>query len=130
MNQKPKLFDPHETEPDTSRAGGRSWIFQGAEGLTMQYSEIFSDPISTTHVHEDYEQIIMILAGKANFWCGDEYYELSEGCIMAVPPHVPHGIQQRTDSEVDLKVLEIFCPKDPARPESPKVRSAGHLNWE
>lgn len=130
MSNKPALFDPHETQPDTSRAGGRSWIFQGAAGLTMQYSEIFSDPISTTHVHEDYEQIIMILAGKANFWCGEEYYELSEGCIMVVPPHVPHGIQQRTDSTVDLKVLEIFCPKDPARPESPKVRSVDHLNWD
>ena len=130
MSEKPILFDTHETEPDTSRPGGRSWIFQGSEKLTMQYSEIFSDPESMTHVHEDYEQIIMILAGKADFWCGEEYYELSEGCIMLVPPHVPHGIRQRTDSTVDLKVLEIFCPKDPARPESPRVRSAGHVNWD
>ena len=82
-----------------------------------------------THTHDDYEQFIMILAGKANFWCGDEYYELSEGCIMVVPPHVPHGIQQRTDSSVDLKILEIFCPADPGRPQSPKIRDLGHFNW-
>lgn len=130
MNEKPFLFDTHETEPDTSRAGGRSWIFKGSERLTMQYSEIFSNPESSTHVHEDYEQIIMILAGKANFWCGEQYYELTEGCIMVVPPKVPHGIQQRTDTAEDLKVLEIFCPADLTRQQSPRVRSVGHLNWD
>ena len=127
---KPILFDFSERQPDTSRAGGRSWIFQGSEKLTMQYSEIFSDPESSTHIHEDYEQIVMIMAGKADFWCGEEYYELSEGCIMVIPPHVPHGIKQRTDSSVDLKVLEIFCPKDPARPESPRISSVGHTHWD
>lgn len=130
MSEKPVLFDTHETEPDTSRAGGRSWIFKGSERLTMQYSEIFSDPESSTHVHEDYEQVIMILAGKANFWCGEQYYELTEGCIMVVPPNIPHGIQQRTDSTEDLKVLEIFCPADLARKQSPRVRNVGHLNWD
>ena len=65
-----------------------------------------------THTHDDYEQIIMILAGKANFWCGDEYYELSEGCIMVVPPHVPHGIQQRTDSDRKFPTFTgaMICP--------------------
>lgn len=48
MNKKPILFDTHETEPDTSRPGGRSWIFQGSKLLTMQYSEIFSSPESMT----------------------------------------------------------------------------------
>lgn len=129
MALKPNLFDPKERIPDTSRPGGRSWIFQGAAGLTMQYSEIFSDPDSSTHVHEDYEQVIMILQGKANFWCGEEYYELDEGCIMVCPPGVPHGIQKRTDSTVDLRVLEIFCPADRVRAESPKAMESKHFNW-
>ena len=130
MSKKPILFDTHETQPDTSRPGGRSWIFQGSEKLTIQYSEIFSNPESMTHTHPDYEQIIMITAGKANFWCGDEYYELSAGCMMVVPPNVPHGIQSRTDSSEDLKVIEIFCPKATERPQSPRVTDVGHLNWE
>lgn len=130
MDKKPILFDTNETQPDTSRPGGRSWIFQGSEKLTIQYSEIFSDPESMTHVHTDYEQVIMITQGKANFWCGDEYYELSAGCIMVVPPNVPHGIQSRTDSTEDLKVIEIFCPKANERTQSPRVSDAGHLNWE
>lgn len=130
MSNKPKLFDTHETQPDTSRPGGRSWIFQGPEHLTVQYSEIFGDPESMTHIHEDYEQVIMIMGGKANFWCGDEYYELSKGCMMVVPPNTPHGIQKRTDSEEELVVIELFCPADRTRPESPKVRSLGHINWD
>lgn len=130
MTEKPKLFDKNETQPDTSREGGRSWIFQGPETCTIQYSEIFGFPPSMKHTHEDYEQIIIITAGKADFWCGDEYYELSAGCMMAVPPHVPHGIHQRTDSEDELRIIEIFCPADRTRPESPKIRSVGHINWE
>lgn len=130
MSEKPKLFDKNERTPDTSREGGRSWIFQGADTLTVQYSEIFSYPPDLTHVHDDYEQIIIITAGSANFWCGDEFYELSAGCMMVVPPHVPHGIQKRTDSEEELRIIEIFSPADRARPESPRVKSVGHLNWD
>jgi len=129
MVGKPALFDVHETEPDTSRPGGRSWIFQGATSVTIQYSEIFSNPESATHFH-DYEQIIMITKGRANFWCGEEFYELSEGCFMVVPANVPHGIQQRTDSEETLNVVEIFCPRAEERPQSPKVSNAGHINWD
>ena len=129
MTEKPELFDPKERVPDTSRPGGRSWIFQGATGLTMQYSEIFGDPDSSTHVHEDYEQIIMVLQGKANFWCGEQYYELAEGCVMVCPPGVPHGIQKRTDSSAELRVLELFCPADRQRPESPCAAASTHLNW-
>lgn len=128
MATKPELFDIHETTPDTSRPGGRSWIFQGSEKLTIQYSEIFSYPQSGTHVH-DYEQIIMITAGRANFWCGEEFYELSAGCFMVVPPNVPHGIESRTGEE-DLQVVEIFCPKASERPQSPKTKSVGHINWD
>ena len=129
MERRPALFDMQETQPDTSREGGRSWIFQGAKGVTIQYSEIFSSPESSTHFH-DYEQVIMVTQGKANFWCGDEFYELTEGCFMVVPPNVPHGIQSRTDCNQDLKVVEIFCPRAEERQESPRISNAGHINWD
>lgn len=126
---KPKLFDSHETTPDTSREGGRSWIFQGSEHMTIQYSEIYGFPPDITHVHEDYEQVIIITAGKADFWCGDQFYELSAGCMMVVPPNTPHGIHQRFDTEEDLQVIELFCPADRNRPESPRVTESKHTNW-
>ncbi|MCR4443007.1 MAG: cupin domain-containing protein [Peptococcaceae bacterium] len=126
---KPILFDYHEAEPDTSRPGGRTYVFQGSEHVTIQYSEIFSDPENFTHTH-DYEQVIIILGGKANFWCDGVAYGMSEGCYMVVPPNVAHGIEKRIGDE-ELRVLEVFYPKRTAdRIQSRRVTRLGHQNWD
>lgn len=126
---KPALFDCGERLPDTSRPGGRSWIFQGSDHLTYQYSEIFSDPDSSTHTHP-FEQTILIMGGKANFWCDSVVYEMAEGCFMQIPADIPHGIEQRIGDEL-LKVLEVFYPKRTEdRTESERVKNLCHLNWD
>ncbi|MCR4443142.1 MAG: cupin domain-containing protein [Peptococcaceae bacterium] len=126
---KPVLFDYHEAEPDTSRPGGRTYYFQGSENMTIQYLEIFSDPESNTHKH-DYEQIVIILGGKANFRCDGVSYEMSEGCCMVVPPNADHGIEKKNGDET-LRVLGIFYPKRKADcVQSKRIANLGHQNWD
>ncbi|MCR4443210.1 MAG: cupin domain-containing protein [Peptococcaceae bacterium] len=125
---KPILFDYHEAEPDTSRPGGRSYFFQGSENVTIQYIEIFSEPETNTHKH-DYEQMVIILEGKASFICDGVSYEMSEGCYMVVPPNAEHGIEKKI-GDGTLRILDVFYPKRAGCVQSKRVKNLGHQNWD
>lgn len=125
MNEKVELFDFEERQPDVGRPGGRTWVFNGADHLSVKYSEMW-DPATSLHAHES-EQINIVLSGKVLFRVGDSVYELSKGTIIRIPPNQPHGLEKKLSDE-DFRVIQLIAPKEAAA-ESPRVKNMGHEGW-
>jgi quercetin dioxygenase-like cupin family protein len=43
------------------------------------------------HLHENEDEIFLMLAGQAIFWFGGERHELGEGGVIFLPRNVPHA---------------------------------------
>lgn len=125
MNDKVELFDLDERQPNVKMPGGRTWVFQGADYLTIKYSEMW-DPALSLHAHEN-EQINIVLSGKVLFRVGDEVYELTKGSAIRIPPNQPHGLEKKLSAE-DFRVIQLIAPKDVGE-ESPRVKTMGHEGW-
>lgn len=91
------------------REGVTRKAFTG-EGATVAINYFKPDHAPAPHSHK-YEQIAMILKGKAKFNIGDEEVILSEGGIVVIPPNVEHYLQVIGDEDVEN--LDIFTPKRP-----------------
>jgi uncharacterized cupin superfamily protein len=59
------------------------------------------------HSH-DFEQLVMILAGKANYHVGDTVYACEPGSVLRVPAHTVHFIEVTGDETV--LNLDVFAP--------------------
>ena len=126
MNDQVELFDFEERQPDTNRPGGKTWVFNGADRMSIQYSEMW-DPALVMHEHEN-EQVNIVLGGRVLFRVGDSVYELTKGSIIRIPPHQPHGLEKKL-SEEDFQVIQLMVPKKEGTPESPRVKDLGHEGW-
>lgn len=84
MNDQVELFDFEERQPNIKMPGGRTWVFNSADHLTVKYFEMW-DPALVMHSHEA-EQINIVLSGKVLFRVGDGVYELRKGSIIRIPP--------------------------------------------
>ena len=87
MSNKVELFDFEERQPNVKMPGGRTWVFNSADNLTVKYSEIW-DPAVSMHAHEA-EQVNIVLGGKVLFRVGEEVYELHKGTIIRFLPTSP-----------------------------------------
>jgi len=126
MNDKVMLFDMEERQPDTGRSGGQTWVFTGADSLTVQYSEMW-DPALVMHSHPN-EQINLVLSGEVLFRVGDSDYELKKGCIIRIPPNQPHGLVEKRGEE-DFKVIQLIAPAAEQYVESQRTNNKGHFGW-
>jgi quercetin dioxygenase-like cupin family protein len=59
------------------------------------------------HVHE-FDQIAMIVSGRANYQVGDEPNEMGPGSIVLVPAGVEHYIEPIGDEVV--RNIDVFAP--------------------
>lgn len=125
MNDKVELFDFEERQPDVKRPGGRTWVFNGPDYLSVKYSEMW-DPATSMHAHEN-EQINIVLSGKVLFRVGESVYELTKGTIIRIPPNQPHGLEKKLSDE-DFRVIQLIAPKESVS-ESPRVKDMGHEGW-
>lgn len=125
MNDKVELFDLEERQPNVKMPGGRTWVFNSADHLTVKYSEMW-DPALTMHAHEA-EQINIVLSGKALFRVGDNVYELRKGSIIRIPPNAPHGLEKKIGDE-EFHVIQLVAPKE-GTPESARVKVRGLEGW-
>lgn len=57
------------------------------------------------HAHEA-EQVLIILEGEEDHFCGEEKFLMKAGDICVHPPNVPHGGHTKTG----FKGIDIFCP--------------------
>lgn len=126
MNDQVNLFDLEERQPDTGRPGGKTWVFNGAERMSIQYSEMW-DPALVLHAHEN-EQVNIVLGGHVLFRVEDEVFELTKGCIIRIPPNKSHGLEKKLSDE-DFRVIQLMVPKKEGVPESPRTADKGHQGW-
>ena len=125
MSDKTELFDLAERQPNVKMPGGRTWVFNSADQLTIKYSEMW-DPALVMHAHEA-EQINIVLGGKVLFRVGENVYELTKGTMLRIPPNVPHGLEKKLSDE-DFRVIQLVAPKE-GTPESARVKTMGHEGW-
>ena len=57
------------------------------------------------HVHDDAEEVAIYLKGRGLRTVGDEQYEVVPGTVAYVPPGVPHGLQNLSETEP----IELIC---------------------
>lgn len=125
MNDKVELFDLEERQPNDKMPGGRTWVFQGSDYMTIKYSEMW-DPALSLHEHPE-EQVNLVVGGKALFQVGEAVYELQRGNIIRIPPNQPHGLVKKLSHE-NFQVIQLIAPSQPAQ-ESARVRDMGHQGW-
>ncbi len=93
----------------TIRAGMERKAVTG-EGATLALHRIQPGHELLPHSHH-FEQIVYMIAGRADFHVGDEVHRLEPGGVLVIPSNVVHYIQVIGD-EVAIE-LDIFTPKRP-----------------
>ena len=58
--------------------------------------------ITPTHQHRDSEETITVLAGRGEFWLGDESTVLDAGSTILIPPHTWHGFRNVGDEPLRI----------------------------
>ena len=44
-----------------------------------------------THTHSRESEVFRVISGTFRFWCGTETFDVPPGTVVTLPPHVPHG---------------------------------------
>lgn len=87
---------------------GSSYGFVGAEhdnvAISMFLVEAQPGRGAPLHAH-DYDEVVLVLAGRSRFVLGNEIRELTAGNIAVVKAHTPHGFVNC--GEDTLKQLDI-----------------------
>ena len=61
-----------------------------------------------SHVHEDFDQIAMIIRGRAIYHVGDVHNDMGAGSIVLIPAGVRHSIEPVGDETVQN--IDVFAP--------------------
>ena len=75
----------------------------GAENFAMRCFDIAPGGQSAHHAH-DWEHEAFILEGRGLVVCGDEKRRVGPGCVIFIPPDVPHHFENLGDA-----VLRFLC---------------------
>ncbi|MFI6279726.1 cupin domain-containing protein [Streptomyces sp. NPDC050988] len=59
--------------------------------LTVGRFDVSKGEAPPFHVHNNEDEVFLLLAGSALVWAGDEELELREGGIVFLPRRIPHG---------------------------------------
>jgi len=95
----------------------------GAKNITLNYAVHAPGTVFTPHVHEESEDVIIVLKGKGEIRSGDSLLPFEAGDALYVPAGVFHGTINTGDEP--LVMFSCQAPPDPAlytgekdRPES------------
>ena len=84
----------------------------GAENITLNYAIHAPGAVFTPHVHEQSEDVIVVLEGKGEIRSGDRLLPFAAGDVLYVPPGVRHGTINTGDKP--LVMFSCQAPPDPA----------------
>ena len=56
------------------------------------------------HMHNNEDEVFLLLAGSALVWAGDEQHELREGGVVFLPRRIPHSYRI-TSEKADLLLI-------------------------
>jgi len=59
------------------------------------------------HKHDDFDQLAMIVSGRANYWIDNVPYEMGPGSFLLVPAGSMHRIEPL---EAGVLNLDVFAP--------------------
>jgi len=106
MNELP--WEDHPTMPHVSRQRMITQDQFGPDSPTVLTVRIAVGAEVPEHVHENSEDILCILAGKATMWVdGTGNIELYQGVVVRVPRNVRHRIFAVTET---LVIYDVFSP--------------------
>lgn len=112
MNQGSKLLDFSKCAWEERSAFAKLLVYQGAQNLTVAIGEMKPGGPHKPHAHR-YEQVILVISGQALLHIGDQFYPMTPGCIMAIPPDAIHMFEPV--GEEPVYYVDLFSPKRPDR---------------
>lgn len=84
----------------------------GAKHITLNYAVHAPGAEFTPHVHEDSEDVIVVLEGHGEIRSGDQLLPFEAGDVLYVPAGVLHGTINTGDEP--LVMFSCQSPPDPA----------------
>jgi mannose-6-phosphate isomerase-like protein (cupin superfamily) len=80
----------------------------GTEDVLLVMNDIAPRMEPAPHVHEGFDQIALIISGRAVYHIGDEAHPVGPGSVMLIPAGVRHYIEP--DGDETVKNLDVFAP--------------------
>jgi quercetin dioxygenase-like cupin family protein len=75
--------------------------------FTLVHSEPAGGSASPVHVHDNEDEVIVLLRGSGVFWAGEHRYQLSEGGVAFLPRKLPHAYRFTSET---VEMLAICTP--------------------
>lgn len=72
--------------------------------LTVGRFDVSKGEAPPFHMHNNEDEVFLLLSGSALVWAGDEEHELQEGGIVFLPRRIPHGYRI-TSEKADLLLI-------------------------
>lgn len=92
-----------ETEPRTWLSSAMSIAQLGStNALSLHLLEIHPGAHQEPMVHDDMDEIFIVLSGSLVVYVGDDLYEAGPGHAFTVPAGMPHGSLNKSDGIVTM----------------------------
>jgi mannose-6-phosphate isomerase-like protein (cupin superfamily) len=96
-----------EIPSEVVRRGVRRRAF-GTPEVMLVLNDIEPEMDASPHVHEGFDQIAVILSGRAVYHVGEVGHEVGPGSLLLIPAGVPHYIEPAGEETVEN--LDVFAP--------------------
>jgi quercetin dioxygenase-like cupin family protein len=80
----------------------------GTEGVILVMNHIEPEMDPAPHTHDSFDQIAMILSGRAVYHVAGSPHEVGPGSILLIPAGAEHYIEPAGDEGIDN--LDVFAP--------------------
>ena len=89
------------------RKGVRRRAF-GSEDVILVMNEIEPEMEPAPHAHEGFDQMALIISGRAIYHIGEDAHRVGPGSVMLIPAGEIHWIEP--DGDVRIENLDVFAP--------------------
>jgi quercetin dioxygenase-like cupin family protein len=80
----------------------------GTSEVMLVLNEIEPEMEPAPHVHDDFDQIALILSGDAVYHVGDVAHRVGPGSVLLIPAGLTHYIEPAGDETIEN--LDVFAP--------------------
>ncbi len=113
MNQFTKLKIKDLPIEKAHGGSGARQILVKPEHVSSQYLEtvtkgfLKSGNIYDWHLHEDTDEIFIVLKGEGKYYCAEEITDYTEGDVLITPANIKHKIEARGDEESEFYFMRV-----------------------
>jgi quercetin dioxygenase-like cupin family protein len=93
--------------PEDVRKGVRRRAF-GSEDVILVLNEIEPEMEPAPHAHEGFDQMALVISGRAIYHIGEEAHRVGPGSVMLIPAGETHWIEP--DGAERIENLDVFAP--------------------